>query len=648
MNKKKVFVAFFGFIGSLLMVSAFFLFLTQTEAGSGYRLSGWAWSDNIGWISFNSIDCDADEDGFSDGIPVGCPGILIPSAGGLVGHWAFDTGAGGSTAQDSAGSNTGTLTNMDPSTDWIDGQVGGALDFDGINDFVLISDSASLSFSAGSDFTFTAWARIRDCQVSGSKVVQKKQSGNEAIVIQCYDVDGLARFNVRDSNKVSVGSKGTTNIEDNAWHHLAGVKEGNNLTIYVDGIPEGSASGSFTGNWNDGDIRIGHSVDGGARLVDGQIDDVRIYNQALSPAEIEEIYDFGLGAVVFPDYGVDVDLASGELSGYAWADSIGWISFNRADTFTPPEAPFNGSETFIARFDSGTNEIEGWMRALSHGAGWDGWIKLRDADEFSYGVDTTTGIAKELTGWAWGGEVVGWISFNCSNEHETENMCATSDYKVILDTNIPPNAINLTKGGINYCTVPAPFITLSWDFDDPGDTQSAYRVQVDNNPLFGSVDIDSGKLLTASEQYAPVGLGYGITYYWRVKVWDSFDVESVWVEAGIPGSFATAPHAWPNPSGFSWTPIFPNENQLVQFDDGDPFDAAAIPTNGLCGSPWCWDFGDGSFSDIQDPTHSYSPVQSYNVRLEVCDELGCCPAIKTLNVFPLPKWKEASPLNQPI
>ena len=52
----------------------------------------------------------------------------------------MDDGTGSATAADSSGNNnTGTLTNMDPNTDWVTGRVGGALDFDGTNDFVQIS-----------------------------------------------------------------------------------------------------------------------------------------------------------------------------------------------------------------------------------------------------------------------------------------------------------------------------------------------------------------------------------------------------------------------------------------------------------------------------------------------------------------------------
>jgi len=132
----------------------------------------------------------------------------------------------------------------------------------------------------------------------------------------------------------------------------------------------------------------------------------------------------GGGAV---DYGVNVDTTTGIFSGYAWSENIGWISFNRADTGVPPTAPYNGSEAYVAKMDLGSFQITGWARALAQDLGWDGWIKFAGTaqDGSSYGVtiDDDTG---EFTGFAFGGDVLGWISFNCANT----NSCGTVSYSV--------------------------------------------------------------------------------------------------------------------------------------------------------------------------------------------------------------------------
>ncbi|QQR64608.1 hypothetical protein IPH92_03535 [Candidatus Kaiserbacteria bacterium] len=103
-------------------------------------------------------------------------------------------------------------------------------------------------------------------------------------------------------------------------------------------------------------------------------------------------------------YGVTA-ASNGALSGYAWSEYIGWISFN--ETSGCP----SGAGTCAPFFNSTTGVVTGWAKALAGGTansgGWDGWISLSGTGP-DYGV-TATGCA--WSGYAWGSTVVGWISF---------------------------------------------------------------------------------------------------------------------------------------------------------------------------------------------------------------------------------------------
>lgn len=241
--------------------------------------------------------------------------------------------------------------------------------------------------------------------------------------------------------------------------------------------------------------------------------------------------------------------------------------------------------------------------------------------------------------------------------------------------NPPPSATNLQITELDYCFAFSPPIRLEWDFTDPGDTQSAYRVQFDTNSDFSGVpdtcptpnSQDTCKVSNDSDEYPPPGLAYGTQYFWRVNVWDSAGGESGWVVYNDPSdadgdgttqSFTTDAHVWPDPRNLEVVPPNPAVGQNAQFFDddegpggnsldGDPFDPAATPTNGPCGSPWCWDFeDDGTFdSTLEDPTHTYPSVGSNDVTLIVTDELGSCSHTKQdLNTTPpFPGWKEISP-----
>ena len=102
--------------------------------------------------------------------------------------------------------------------------------------------------------------------------------------------------------------------------------------------------------------------------------------------------DIGLGI----DYGVLVDMDTGKFSGYAWSDNIGWIDFS-------PSSGYPSSPSHNARLKP-NNSVVGWARVLSYGDGWDGWINMDGVV-----LNEETGM---FSGYAWGSDVVGWLSFN--------------------------------------------------------------------------------------------------------------------------------------------------------------------------------------------------------------------------------------------
>ena len=116
-------------------------------------------------------------------------------------------------------------------------------------------------------------------------------------------------------------------------------------------------------------------------------------------------------------YGVTIDATTGDFSGFAWSENIGWISFNRSETGNPPGEPYASGVGSIAHYNETTNAVTGWARVLSakdagllRAGGWDGWIKFAKYPTDTgpdYGV-TINNIGK-FDGFAWGSDVVGWI-----------------------------------------------------------------------------------------------------------------------------------------------------------------------------------------------------------------------------------------------
>lgn len=108
------------------------------------------------------------------------------------------------------------------------------------------------------------------------------------------------------------------------------------------------------------------------------------------------------------NYGVTINAGNGKFSGYAWSETVGWLSFTSSDLAGCPSTP---CET---RLDFDTNQVVGWARFLAGSpaaAGWDGWVKLTGAAPGGAGAYGVIRSGSQLTGWAWGSDVVGWMKF---------------------------------------------------------------------------------------------------------------------------------------------------------------------------------------------------------------------------------------------
>ena len=403
-------------------------------------------------------------------------------------------------------------------------------------------------------------------------------------------------------------------------------------------------------------------------------------NPSDGPAEcIEPGRDYVTNPI--PSYGVNINEITGDFSGFAWSEHIGWIMFDPPGPypFCPATTCPDGSPNYPARLDFATRKVTGWARACAGTVngdcnsatrtdGWDGWILLgpivKGGTDYGVWIDFDVSPA-QFRNWAWGEEVVGWISFNDSNTG------GPIDYQVITTLSLPnesPSAINLSVTQGNYCFSPQPPIYLSWEYSDPDDVppgtdpQSAYQVQVDDNSDFSSPEIDSGKVSSSSNSYAPIGLSYNTTSYWRVMVWDSNDTPSDdWIvyqdDVPPPESFTTPLHAYPWPD-FTHSPQNPAAGEVVQFTDTSTcWDAtqSSYSCKNNVNNPYQWDFEDDGTIDCDsnidpncrgDVTHIYDVAGNYTVKLSVTDDIGTCTGAGDTPVgvtLPLPKWREIPP-----
>lgn len=173
------------------------------------------------------------------------------------------------------------------------------------------------------------------------------------------------------------------------------------------------------------------------------------------------------------NYGVNV-ATSGDLSGFAWSETVGWISFNSADITSCPSSPCS------PKLNKGTGRLEGWAKAFSaDGNGWDGWIHLSGTNYAS----TVRGC--HYDGYAWGSDTVGWINFKGTNYGVTGSG----------DACVPGVSITADGSG-SAITVPyAGRVNICWN-----DTQATSCI-VDPTGWTGTSDCQTSDSLTSDTTF---------------------------------------------------------------------------------------------------------------------------------------------------
>ena len=198
---------------------------------------------------------------------------------GLVGYWSFDEGSG-TTAYDYSGNNNhGTLIN---GPTWTQGKVGGALSFDGVDDYVIAQPTT--------DQTVTVLMWVKSSSWNG-RMPFSFDSPSYTYGPDLYPACSILNWNIGDgcSNPFS-----NSFYPDSNWHFIVIVNDRliNKTNLYIDGNYIGYANWRDTAQSAPRYFYIARfDTEGYFYFWSGLIDEVRIYNRALSDAEIQAIYN---------------------------------------------------------------------------------------------------------------------------------------------------------------------------------------------------------------------------------------------------------------------------------------------------------------------------------------------------------------------
>ncbi|MCK5594039.1 MAG: hypothetical protein KAI18_02235, partial [Candidatus Aenigmarchaeota archaeon] len=253
----------------------------------------------------------------------------------LVGWWRFnnESGENNTFVKDwSSYGNNGTCTG-NTCSNYTTGKFGEGMLFDGTNDSLKIESLSSINFGTG-DLTFSTWIKTLD---SNYKVILKK--ANSAYPFEEYELSIMSSTQIRGcavdcgTGACGFGSsrnclEGNINVVDGLWHHILYLRSSTSQNIYVDGQLINSLTETAWDTDNSDYLYIGshNSVN---YFFNGTIDEVRIYNRALTPTEINASYNAGL-------YRLEAnmtDLAEGTYTYTAYAQDLAG-NLNQTDTRT--------------------------------------------------------------------------------------------------------------------------------------------------------------------------------------------------------------------------------------------------------------------------------------------------------------------------
>ena len=241
----------------------------------------------------------------------------------VVGYWSMDSYSLTGVYDNSSYKNFGSFSGGLGTSNIVAGVRGNALSFDGVNDYLSMNTQNGLPMG-NSYYTLAAWVYPINCSGSGlaSGILRWGIGSNNNA--NAFVITGDCKLmNYWWNNDVS--STGTVNL--NTWSHVAVTYDGSNRTFYINGVMSGSYASSGH-NILAGEFKIGSTASD--ESFKGSLDEVMIFNRALSSSEIKALYDSKINKFD----ATFVSLSNGQYNYTAYAiDDSGNIASSGQKTF---------------------------------------------------------------------------------------------------------------------------------------------------------------------------------------------------------------------------------------------------------------------------------------------------------------------------
>jgi PKD repeat protein len=422
---------------------------------------------------------------------------------GLVAAFSFNEGNGNTATDTSSRGNQGQIFGA---TWTSDGKYGSALSFDGINDWVTLPITPSLTLSTG--MTLEAW--VYPTALSGWRTVILQELP-DGLAYALYAHDDVSHPSVHVHTDAEVAAAGEASLPLNTWSHLAGTYDGTTLRLYVNGIEvrQQEVSGDIvtTGRV----VRLGgNSVWG--EFFEGSIDEVRIYDRVLTAAEIQT------------DMQTPVSVPEAPVAGFSALPALGFLPL----TVDFTDSSVGSITTWFWEFGDGTTSVEQHpshtytmagrytVRLTVAGAGGSNtltqteYITVTSPPVANFQASLTTGLTPlpvvftdistgDIQSWLWDfGD-----GSTSTAQHPTHTYTASGAYTVRLTV--------AGNGGTGQAT-------LTWkDLVNNAEEVGGYRVYYGRSSGVYTRSVEAGKQMF----YTVRNLEVGQTYYFSVQAYDN-------------------------------------------------------------------------------------------------------------------------------
>ena len=337
---------------------------------------------------------------------------------GITGWWKLDEASGTSFADSSGNTHTGTGGNTPSHADGISGQ---ALSFNGTSQYVSVTGVAQPTTAV----SVSAW--VKPVDVSGVRPIAGTWDdlnsgpginfGHRTYLLGV--LDGRVGFAVSFNNPLSTAAYSSTTLATGNWYYLTGTFDGTDIKIYVNGHLEAAVNSPGVITTNSYPFYIGRAnVFGDMNYFSGGIDDVRLYDRALSIDEIRSMYAEKVSSGLLAWWRLD------EGSGTTAADSsqnghTGTLTNGPVRVSGPQAVSFDGVDDYVGASDTGFPSGSA-PRTIT------AWINTAESSEryfFHYGSDAS-GATYSLGVYSgnafftqWGQAVFGNVAVNDSKWH---------------------------------------------------------------------------------------------------------------------------------------------------------------------------------------------------------------------------------------